>query len=219
MPVQLDVPNGVGSISMWDVWGYGASDKIVAVSTYDQDYSVIWGWSRGKEVIQLYTFPVLLGVGDPVTSASITCWAREYLPGNAERHFYLYWNGVKSGQDWGRYVNPTYAGYSYSAVGSELSLAAVNGQHGVYMNAVSGTGFEVWVSYIYRVVDYGFSGGASVDGNAHFAHLIGSIAGAVIGPGLLFREMPALARYIWKKARIFIKPSEYSDAFRAWTEA
>lgn len=212
MPVQTDTPDGIGSIDDWGLWG-SAANKIAAVQTHDGDTSVIYGFSKGREVVQLYTFPVILGVADPVTSAKIKCYVREYQPGNATRNFYFYWNSAKLGTNWGETIHifhsASYGLYEYDAGGA--SLAAVNGHHGVYMNSVSGTGWEVWVTQIIREVTFGFSGSA-MSADTSFSHLIGSIA-ALIGGNLLLSEMPRLNRALGK---VKLLENELEPAWRAW---
>lgn len=211
MPVQTDTPDGIGSIDDWGLWG-SAADKLAAVQTFDGDTSVIYGFSKGREVIQQYTFPVILGVTDPVTSAAIYCVVREYQPGNATRNFYLRWNGANAGSNIGELIHLNGGNYTtetYSA--GAAALSAVNGQHGVYMNSVSGTGWEVWVSHIYRVVSFDFSGSA-MSADTSFSHLIGSIA-ALIGGNLLLCEMPRLNQALGK---VKLLPNEYELAWRAW---
>lgn len=213
MPVQTDVPNGIGSPDDWGLWG-SAPDKVAAVGTADGDTSVIYGFSHGRHVVQHYTFSPILGVGDPVNAASITAYAREYQPGNAARAFYLHWNGAALGSNYGETIHlaaPNYGLYSYAA--GAATLAAVNGQHGCEMYAVSGTGFEVWVSNIYRTVDYNFGGGGAGTADTQFAHLIGCLVGALIGGGLMLREMSALSRAMGK---VRLRKDEYEAAWRAW---
>ena len=211
MPVQTDTPVGIG-IDDWGLWG-SAPDKIAAVQTNDGDTSVIYGFSKGREVIQQYTFTPILGVADPVTSASINCVVKEYEAGNATRNFYLRWNGANAGSNIGETIHLfshlVYGTYGHSA--GAATLAAVNGQHGVYMNSVSGTGWEVWVTHIYRVVTFDFAGGgASLD--SQFAHLIGSL-GAAIGANLLLRDMQRLNRAL---GNVKLRPDELETAWKAW---
>jgi hypothetical protein len=218
MPVQTDTPIGVGSPNQWGLWG-NAPDKVAAVQTSDGDTSVIYAFSKGAEKIQLYTFSPIVGVADPVTSASITARARQYEKGNATRHFFMYWNGAQAGSDFAVEIgsqDPTYfpggVGYincTYNA--GAAALSAVNGQHGVYLSAVSGTGFEAWVTYVYRTVTFGFGGGA-FSADTQFAHLIGSVA-ALIGGNLLLKEMPALNRAL---GNVKLRKDEYETAWKAW---
>ena len=95
-----------------------------------------------------------------------------------------------------------------------LTLAAVNGQHGMRAKAASGTGWEVWVTHVYRNVTYAYAGGggAAISGDTQFAHLLGSIA-AMIGGNLLLREMPAVSRAL---GNIRLLPREYEQAWREW---
>lgn len=210
MPVQTDYPIGLGSPAEWKPWG-ATSDVVAAVQTADGDTSVVYQFSNGRLFIQLYTFSPILAVADPVNSASISTYAREYQPGNAERFYFHYWNSARSGSNWGEYLHlfnqTSYGIYSYDA--GAASLATVNGQHGFEMKAASGTGWEIWVSACWRTVNYDFGAGGA---DTEFSHIIGSIA-ALIGGNLLLREMPRLNRVL---GRIRFRPDEYEPAWRAW---
>jgi hypothetical protein len=93
------------------------------------------------------------------------------------------------------------------------TVAAVNGEHGFQMSAAGGPAnqWEVWVTQFYRTVDYTYPAGNA----GEFAHLIGSVM-AALGANLLTRDMLALARSIYRRTRVLIKPSEYEEALRAW---
>jgi hypothetical protein len=212
MPVQTDYPDAIGNYNDWGLWG-AAPDKVTAVRTQDADASVIYGFSRGALVNQTFGFPLILGVTTPVVAASVHCEVREYQPGNASRYFYLMWNGSQAGANLGESIHLNGGAYTeeiYDA--GAASLAAVNGWHGVSMQSVSGTGFEVWVTRVWRVVEYELTGSAS--GGSQFAHLIGSI-GAVIGGNLLLREMPKLNQVL---GNVKLRPNELKPAWRAWKE-
>lgn len=213
MPTQTDAPIGIGSR---DDWGLGAGpSKVAAVATHDGDASFVYSSSGGAQKVQLYTFPVLVGVADPVTSATLQTWAREYEPGIGARYFYLYWNGAQAGSNWGEFYHsfPGYIGDgAYTAVAP--TLAAVNGQHGFIGFGSGGPDrkWEIWLTQLSRSVTYVYAAGTASD---NFAHLIGSLIGA-IGANLLMREMPALARAVQRKTRTLILPSEYEEALSAW---
>jgi hypothetical protein len=216
MPTQVDTPSGTGSYNQWGLWGPGAANKVQAVSSNDGDTSVVYAASGGREVIDQYNFPLLAAVTDPVASASITARTKMHLLGGGGRSYYMRWNNTQVGSN--RQVEvrwaPGYINISYSAAGAELALAAVNGQHGMKFSAAGGPSnkAEFWVTHLYRTVTFTY--GTSDAGE--FAHLVGSIAGAAIGSGLLFREMPALGRYIWERGRVLIHPHEHELAWRAW---
>jgi hypothetical protein len=215
MPTQVDTPSNTGSYNQWGLWG-SAPNKMQAVATNDGDTSIVYAASGGRLVIDQYVFPPLAAVVDPVTSASITAVTRMYLKGAGGRSYYLRWNGASVGSN--RQVEvrwaPGYIDISYSAAGGELVLAAVNGQHGMQFSAAGGPSnkAEYWVTHLYRTVSFDYL----TSDAGEFAHIIGSIAGAVMGSGLLFREMPALARYIWRKKGFLIHPGEYELAWQAW---
>lgn len=218
MPTQTDVPSGIGAWDEWGLYGAGAVNKVQAVSGNDGDNSVIFMFSHGRDFKQTYTFPVIVGVADPVTSVTITAYARQYQRGNAQRVFTFAYNGVDTlAPDWGPTIDvadPAYVACSYGAAAGGLTLAQVNGQHGVVAKGVSGTGWEVWVTLLYRVVTYAYAGGggAAITGDVQFAHLLGSIA-AAIGGNLLLREMPFVSRAL---GNIRLLPDEYEPAWRAW---
>ena len=211
MPIQVDVPNGIGAENDWGLYGT-APNKIAAVASDNGDTDVIYGFSHGRNVIQLYTFSPLLGVTDHVTAASISCRVREYQPGNASRSFHMYWNSALVGANLSAAIHAPGAGYTtqtYAAGGA--ALAAVNGEHGVYMNGTSGTGWEVWVTHVYRTVNFDYSG-AAISADVGFSHLISSIA-AMIGANLLLRDMPRLSKAL---GNVRLRPDEYEPALRAW---
>lgn len=216
MPTQRDAPSGIGAHDQWALYGPGAINKVQAVSTSDGDNSVIFMFSHGASFVQTFTFPVIAGIADPVSAASISAAARQYQRGNAQRYFIFYWNGAEVGSDWGPTIDigdPNYVGCTYSAAGAGLTLAAVNGQHGFTAKAASGTGWEVWVTNVYRDVTYAFSP-AAITGDTQFAHLLGSIA-LLIGGNLLLREMPAVSKAL---GNIRLLPSEYETAWREWRD-
>jgi len=213
MPVQTDAPIAIGSR---DDWALGAGpSKLAAVATHDGDSSFVYSSSGGQQNVQLFRFPLLVGVTDPVTSALLQTWAREYEPGIGARYFYLYWNGAQVGSNWGEFYHsfPGYIGDgAYTAVAP--TLAQVNGEHGFIGFGSGGPSlkWEIWLTQFYRSVTYSYAAGAAGD---NFAHLIGSLA-AAIGANLLMRDMPAVARTIQARTRILIQPSEYAEALRAW---
>jgi hypothetical protein len=213
MPVQTDTPNGIGQWDEWGLWG-AAADKIAAVQVNDGDTSVIYGHSMGRPRIQLYTFSPILAVADPVTAASLSCVAREYQPGNSSgKYLYLQW-GTTQDTPYGANYAPlldTYQTLTFNAAAAELTLARVNSHHGVYYQVAGGTGWECWLTHIYRQVTFDYSGGAT-SADTQFAHLIGSLA-AVIGANLLLREMPALNQAL---GRVKLRADELESAWRAW---
>jgi hypothetical protein len=215
MPTQRDVPSGIGARDEWGLYGPGAVNKVQAVSGNDGDNSVIFMFSHGAEFVQTFTFPVITGITDPVSAAAIGCYARQYQRGNAQRVFTFYWNGAETNTpDWGSTIDagdPAYVSCGYGAAAGGLALAAVNGQHGMRAKAASGTGWEVWVTAVFRDVTYAFNP-AAITGDTQFAHLLGSIA-AMIGGNLLLREMPAVSRAL---GNIRLLPSEYETAWREW---
>ena len=219
MPIQTDTPINTGTLQEWGLWG-GAPNKVEAVRTNDGDTSVIYASSGGRLVREAMQFPTLAGIADPVTAASITGIIREYLQGGGGRELYAIWNGAEAGTNRQQEVHlaaPSYVTVAYAAAGAGLALAAVNGEHGFRFSAAGGPSNkgEFWITQLYRTVDFAY-----VAGNAgEFAYMIGSLVGAFIGANLLFRDMPALARFLWARGRYLIKPDEYADAFRAWKEA
>jgi hypothetical protein len=213
MPTQVDVPVAVGSR---DDWGLeGAPSKVAAVATHDGDGSFVYCYSGGAQKVQLFTFPPLLGVTSPVTSCTLQVWGSQRDPGVGARYFYLYFNGAQAGSNWGEFFNvlPGYIGDAvYTAAGP--TLAQVNGEHG-FIGYGSGGPERKWavgVTYFYRSTTFVYGAGAASD---NFSHLLGFVIGA-IGGGLLMRDMPALARAVFKRTGTLILPSEYEDALRAW---
>jgi len=219
MPSQTDVPINTGASSDWGLWG-SAPNKMAAVATNNGDTSVIYASSGGRVVRETMQFPTLAGIADPVTSASITAIVREYLQGGGGRSFAAIWNSVQDSTNRQQEVHlarPNYVTVTYSAAGAGLALAAANGEHGFMFSAAGGPSnkAEFWITQLYRTVNYTY-----LAGNAgEFAYMIGSLIGAFIGGNLLFREMPALARFLWKRHGYLIRPDEYAEAFRAWKEA
>jgi len=218
MPAQVDVPINTGALQDWGLWG--APNKIAAVATNDGDTSLIYASSGGRYVRETMQFPAIAGVADPVTSASLTAITRCYLIGGGGRSYEAIWNSVldlTNRQQEVRLAMPNYVTVTYNAAGAGLALAAVNGEHGFLFKAAGGPDqkAEYWITHLYRTVNYDY-----VAGNAgEFAYMIGSLVGSFIGANLLFRDMPALARFLWARGRYLIKPSEYEIAFRAWREA
>src|SRR5512143_1480704 len=216
MPVQIDAPSATTPTSYSGLYG-SAPNKIAALATNDGDTSLVYFVSGGRHVDDLYAFPALAGVADPVTAASLTTVIRVYNTGAGGQNYWHMWNSVGVGTNrWGSFTK-AYTTISFSAAGAQLALAAVNGYHGCSFFAAGGprAAAEVWLTQLYRTVDYNY-----LAGNAgEFAYMIGSLAGACIGAGLLFREMPDLARFLWKRGRYLIRPDEYEIAYRAWREA
>lgn len=219
MPVQTDAPIATGAVGDWGLYG-SAPNKPAAVAVNDGDSSVIYASSGGRVVWEQMQFPTLAGLTDPVTAASITAITRCYLIGGGGRTFCAVWNGIEVGlnrQQEVRLAMPNYVTVTYPAAGAaELALSAVNGEHGFMFSAAGGPSnkAEYWITQLYRTVDFDY-----LAGNAgEFAYQMASLAGLFIGANLLFREMPALARFLWRRAGYLIKPEEYEVAFRAWKE-
>jgi hypothetical protein len=214
MPVQVDHPSGLGSR---DDWGLeGAASKLLAVAADDGDSSIVYADSGGREPLQLFTFPPLVGITSPVNAASLTVRVRAYNNGVGGQYFWFWWNNAKDATNHAtdiRAVQPAYTTRTFSAAGGNLALAAVNGEHGFSMQAAGGPTqkWEVWLTECYRTVNYDYGAGAATN----FAHLVGGLVGA-IGASLLFRDMPVLARAIYRKTGILLRQDEYLPALRAW---
>ena len=224
MPVQVDAPTGISVHDGWGLWG-AAGSKLEAVAANDGDTSVIYAASGGAGVYQGFTFPVLLGVGDPVNSASITALTREYAHGAGHIYFVL-WNDTAgtfgSDTDYSPFVHGSGGSYftcTTAAVGAAggLALSAVNGVHSIGFSGAGGPSnkAEFWTTQVYRTVDFGYG---AVAGAGPFTHLISSIVGAFIGSGLSLREMPRISAFMRQKARIWLRPDEYELAWRAFRE-
>lgn len=216
MPVQTDTPSGIGATDAWGLWG-SAPSKLAAVAGNDGDTSVVYAASGGALVIQLFSFPPLLGVADPVNAASLTAVTRQYLAGAGGRGYSLYWNSTQIAVNRAAEVDavkPAYLAVTYNAAGANLVLATVNGQHGMGFTAAGGPSnkAEYWVTHVYRTVDFTYASGSSLE----FAHLIGSLAAGVIGSGLLLSEMPHLSRYMGRTRGVWLLPEELEPAWRAW---
>jgi hypothetical protein len=213
VPIQIDYPTGLGTE---DVWGLsGAPNKLQAVGSNDGDSSIVYADSGGAIRVQRFLFPTIAGVADPVNDSDLYVRAREYALGVGGWHFFFQWNGVQAGSDQ-QLTLRTVPGNAYILLthsAGATTLAAVNGEHGFQMSAAGGPAnkWEVWVTEFYRTVDFTYPAGNA----GEFAHLIGSLA-ASIGATLLTRDMMALARSIYRRTRVFIKPSEYEQALRAW---
>lgn len=220
MPTQVDIPTGVGSVNLWGVYGPAAKNKVQAVSSNDGDASVIFGVSGGRLTRQLYTFPLLAGVADPVTAASINYAAKKYANGGGAQKFYGVWNGTRmSTNRFGLLNTSTYTAIADSTSGAGLALSAVNGHHGVDIEAAGGPSnpAEVWITYMYRLVTYTF---ASTTSAGDFAHLVGSLIGAALGANILLRDMPGIAQAmarVWKGGRnVRLLDHELEPAWQAW---
>jgi hypothetical protein len=215
MPTQVDTPIATTATNDWG--SSGAANKMLAVATDDANRSFIYASSGGRNVKQHFAFPPYSAIVDPVNSASLTARARRYLKGGGARTFYLRWNGADVGTNWAARVNAVYPNYrtaTEALAGANLALAAVNGEHGCRFSAAGGPSNkgEYWVTHLYRTIDFDYPSGSADS----FAHNIATWAGLAIGAGLLLREMPALAAYIWARGRILLRPDEYERAWRAW---
>jgi hypothetical protein len=213
MPTQTDYPIGVGATDNWGLWG-GAS-KMVAVTSDDGDSTFILADSGGFLYTQLFTFPLLVGVGDPVTSATLNAKMRAVRNGGGAQSLYFVWNSVRTGANqWSSVgVRPDYASVSITVAAPALS--AVNGQHGCELEAAGGPSnkCEVWTTLFYRTVTYTYL----TSGGGEFAYLVGSLLGACIGANLLLSEMPALNAALWEKRHVRLLQEEIEPAWRAWT--
>jgi hypothetical protein len=215
MPDQVDTPIATGSKSDWGLWR--SPSKIAALATDDGNSSIVYAASGGRLLVDLYGFPPISGVTDPVAEASITMRARQYLQGAGGQTLRLAWNGVGVGTNRAAFigiVKPNYRTATYDAAGAELDLSAVNGEHGMRFRAAGGPSqkSEYWVTHLYRTVTFTYDAG-SADA---FGHLLGSLAGFAIGAGLLLREMPALSRFMGARGRVWLRPDEYEPAWKAW---
>ena len=229
MPTQTDTPVSTGSRQDWYQYPYSVPSKVEAVRTNNGDSSVVFAVSNAAWKWQTFNFSPLEGIVDPVNDASLTAVARAYSDGTGAQTFKLVWGysapsgGAISAPDvqygFGRILKRT--SYTTCTVtdgdsGFSLSEARTNGQHGFWMR---GTGaYEIFVTYLARYVDYDFVG-ANFAGP--FAHNIASLGGAVIGAGLLLRDMPGLAKYMsrWVGNRSWrLRPDEYEKAWRVWDE-
>jgi len=164
--------------------------------------------------VQRFVFPLISGVADPVNDSDLYAYAREYAPGVGGRGFSFQWNSTMVAVNHASTIHAARPAWVLLAesIGA-ATLAAVNGEHGFMMTAAGGPSqkWEVWVTQFYRTVDYTYPAGDA----GEFAHLIGSLLTA-IGATLLTRDMMALARSIYRKTGVLIKPSEYEEALRAW---
>lgn len=222
MPVQSDAPTGIAVWDGWGLWG-SAPNKLAAVATSDGDTSVIYAASGGIGVYQGFTFPFLGGIADPVNSAFVAAWTREYAHG-AGHNYYVFFNRVAEAvigvdPDYAPFIHA--AGGGYSLVGSPPVVATVAACNGVHTLGFHGAGgpsnkAEFWVTQVYRTVDYGLGAGTLDAGP--FTQIIASIAGAFIGSGLTLRQMPKLSNFMRKRARKWLRPDEYETAWRAWRD-
>lgn len=219
MPVQVDAPTFIATWDEWGLWGT-APDKLSAVATNDGDTSVIYAASGGRGVYQGFQFPFLGGIGDPVTSASVSAIVREYAHGAGHAFYVLFGHvdPIGGDVDQASTVHDAGGGYttiSQAAAGIYLGLGYVNTHHGLVFQGAGGSSnkAEFWVTQFYRTVSYGYG---SAGGAGPFTHLIGSIAGAFIGSGLSLREMTGLSAFMRSRAKRWLRPDEYEDAWRAW---
>jgi hypothetical protein len=215
VPLQTDYPSGLSGLVSEDAWGLeGAPNKIAAVATNDGDSSIVYADSGGAVRIQTFTFPLIAGVADPVNDSDLYARARRYKNGAGGQVFAFYSNGASVGANKHVEIGAAVPGYALvtHSLGA-VALAALNTTHGFYITAAGGPSnkFEVWVTEFYRTVDYSYPAGDA----GEFAHLIGSLM-AAIGANLLARDMMALARSIYRRTGILIKPAEYDEAIWAW---
>lgn len=216
MPVLTDFPNGLGSSDDWYL--EGAPSKIAAVAgPADGDATIIFATSGGEQRYQLFTFPPLVGVADPLTSSILYAGVREYAQGVGGRTFHFLWNGPNwVGPNKGAEIHAQTPG-SYIMVNHTIvapTVAEVNGQHGMYMAAAGGPEqkWELWCTLFYRETSFSYSASTA---NDDYATLLGCLVGA-LGAGLLLRDMPGIARTIARRTGLLILPAEYADALRAW---
>ena len=220
MPVQVDAPTGISVHDGWGLWG-SAGSKLEAVATNNGDTSVIYAASGGIGIYQGFTFPFMVGIGDPINAGSITALTREYAHGAGHIYFVL-WNDTSgvfgSDTDFSPFVHASGGSYftcTTVGVGASggLALSAVNGVHSIGFSGAGGPSnkAEFWTTQVYRTIDYGYAAGA---GAGPFTHLISSIVGAFIGSGLSLREMPRISAFMRQKARIWLRPDEYELAWK-----
>jgi len=213
MPVQTDTPSGIGATDDWALYG-SAANKLDAVATDDGDTSIIYAASGGALILQLFTFPSLLGVVTPVTAATLVCRVRRYLSGAGGRGFSAWWDSVQDGTNHEATVNVAGGAYvtiTFTAAGGQLALTSVNGQHGWIFTAAGGPSnkAEYWITQTYRTVTFTYNTGSA----GNYAHLIGSLVGGMIGGNLLLREMGAVSRAM---GRVRLLPEELEPAWRDW---
>jgi len=220
VPTQNEIPTGVGSTNLWGLYGSKATSKLQAVAGNDGDSSVIYGVSGGRLTRQLYTFPLLAGVTDPVTSAAIRCYAKKYTNGGGAQTFYGVWDSTRMSTNLFSLLNyKTYVLAGQAAAGAQLALASVNGQHGYEVTAAGGPSnpVEVWITYLYREVTYDFAAATSA---GDFSYLLGSLIGTLLGGNLLLRDMPGVSRAlsrVWRGGRnVRLLDHELEPAWRAW---
>ena len=207
--IQIDSPIEVGASSDWAL-GAGAS-KVAAVATNDGDTSFLSAYSGGRVNTQLFIFPPLVGITDPVTAASLSLIARKGINGSGGQSLFFLWNSVVAGTNqWANLpTDYTYVGLPYSA--GTPAVAATNGQHGFYMSAAGGPsgGTEIWATMFFRSVTFEFT---AVDSEG-FSYLVGQWIVAALGAGLMFREMPKIAAFL-RRNGLLLEPREYAEAFR-----
>ena len=210
MPVQQDVPTGVGAQSDWTL-GAGES-KVAAVAVYDGDTTFLSAYSGGRWNYQLFTFPTLAGMADPLTSVMLQMSARKSVNGSGAQSLYFMWDSAPIGINKWPILPIDYTYDTPSHTITTPTLAAANGQHGFTMSAAGGPsgGTEIWVSYLLRTVTFEYT---AVDASG-FAYLVGSLVLGMIGPGLLFRGIPAVARIIHRIRGLLIQPHEYGETYR-----
>jgi hypothetical protein len=210
MPTLIDHPTDVGATDEWGLFG-SAGSKMEAVASNDGDASIIYATTGGTTPRQLFRFSPIGGVTDPVTSASLVMVGRVFTPGGGANEIVPVWNSVRGAVNfWTSFAAlSVYTTMTHTVAAP--TVAACNGEHGIDIHAAGGptNKFEFWVTELRREVALDFSAGAGDS----FAHLIGSLVGALIGSNLLLRDMYRLPLGNWK-----LLPHEYEPAWRAWRE-
>ena len=206
--IQTDAPIEVGAQSDWSL-GAGAS-KVAAVATNDGDTSFLSAYSGGRVNTQLFIFPPLVGIADPVTAATLGLYARKGINGSGGQSLFFLWNSAVVGSNqWSSLpTDYSYIGLPYNA--GTPTVAATNGQHGFYMSAAGGPngGTEIWATMFSRAVSFEFT---AVDSEG-FAYLVGQWIVATLGGWFLLEEMPKVAAFL-RRNGLFLEPREYAVAY------
>jgi hypothetical protein len=208
MPTLIDHPTDVGATDEWGLFG-AAGSKMEAVAANDGDASVIYADTGGLTPRQLFRFSPIGGATDPVTSAAIVMVCRVVTPGGGANIIKAVWNSVAHATNHWTSFSDLSAYKTMTSSVAAPTVAACNGEHGIEIFAAGGptNQFELWCTELHREVALDFSAGAGES----FAHLIGSLVGALIGSNLLLRDMSRLPLGRWR-----LEPHEYEPAWREW---